>query len=62
MRELRAEKRRLQGFLRDYERAFEAREGRKVQFVRDISGVLDHYQRYKMLKGILQDTPGPPVA
>ena len=31
LREIKAEKRRLQVFLRDYERAFEAREGRKVR-------------------------------
>lgn len=31
LRELRAEKKRLQLFLRDYERAFEQREGRKVR-------------------------------
>lgn len=52
MRELRAEKRRLQATLRDFEREFEAREGRKVTYVRDIQPVIESYTRYKMLKSL----------
>lgn len=58
MRELRGEKKRLQLFLRDYEKAFEAREGRKVQYVRDIEPVLAQYQRYKVLKGAIKEVGG----
>ena len=52
---LRAEKRTLQVTLREFERTFEAREGRKVQTVSDIEGVLHVYQRYKTLKSQLSE-------
>lgn len=62
LRELRGEKRRLQVSLREYERSFEEREGRKVKFVKDISPVLAHYTRYKEIRRFLKDIPETPTA
>ena len=59
---IRAEKKSLQLFLRDYERAFVAREGRPVQFLQDIQPVVAQYQRYKALKGLLRELGGPAAA
>jgi hypothetical protein len=50
---IRAEKRSLQHFLRDYEKTFERQNGRKVKYVKDIAPVLDKYQQYKRLKAEL---------
>jgi len=53
LRDLRSEKRRLQAFLRGFEKSFEEREGRKVKYVKDISDVLSEYTRYKHVKTLL---------
>lgn len=58
IRELKAEKKRLQTFLRNFERAFEAREGRKVRYVRDIADVVAEYTRYKDVKAALRELTG----
>ena len=48
------EKKLLQRRLRRFESQFEAREGRKVKYHKDIATVRATYQRYKNLKRILQ--------
>ena len=48
------EKKLLQRRLRRFESQFEAREGRKVKYHKDITSVRATYQRYKNLKRILQ--------
>jgi len=55
VRSLRAEKRRLQALLRTFEADFEAREKRRVKFVRDIAPVLAEYSRYKDVKALLRE-------
>ena len=55
IKDLRAEKRQLQQYLRAYEREFEEREGRKVKYVKDISPVVNEYTRYKHIKAILRE-------
>ena len=52
---LKAEKKKLQAALRDYERDFLARNGRPVKYVKDITQVMASYQRYKVLKQQLRD-------
>jgi hypothetical protein len=52
---LRAEKKRLQTQLRAFEAAFEAREKRRVKFVKDIAPVLADYTRYKEVKSALAE-------
>lgn len=49
------EKKLLQRRLRRFESSFEAREGRKVKYHKDIASVRATYQRYKNLKRILQN-------
>lgn len=56
--ELRAEKKKLQHFLRDFERGFEKREGRKVRYLKDIAPVAGEYRRYKDLKAVLKEKDG----
>jgi hypothetical protein len=48
------EKKLLQRRLRRFESQFEATEGRKVKYHKDIASVRATYQRYKNLKRILQ--------
>ena len=57
---LRAEKKRLQTQLRAFEAAFEAREKRRVKFVKDIAPVLADYTRYKEVKAALAELAAPP--
>jgi len=52
---LKAEKKKLQAALREYEKDFEARNGRPVKYVKDISTVVASYQRYKQLKSQLKE-------
>jgi hypothetical protein len=49
-----AEKKELQAFLREFEKRFEAQNGRKVKYVRDIEAVKEKYARYKALKAQLK--------
>jgi len=48
------EKKSLQAQLRTFERDFEAKNGRKVKFVKDIEAVKDKYSRYKALKALVK--------
>lgn len=48
------EKKTLQASLRAFEKEFEAKNGRKVKYVKDIESVKDKYARYKALKGIVK--------
>ena len=50
---LRDEKKRLQAFLRAFEKDFAEKHGRAVKFVKDIEPVVDSYKRYKALKAAL---------
>ena len=52
---LKAEKKKLQAALREYERDFLQRNGRPVKFVKDIHTVMGSYQRYKQLKQQLRE-------
>jgi hypothetical protein len=52
---LKAEKKKLQATLREYERDFAARHGRGVKYVKDIAPVFDKYTRYKQLKAQLKE-------
>jgi len=52
---LKAEKKKLQVALREYEKDFLARNGRPVRYVKDISSVVQSYQRYKQLKQQLKE-------
>ena len=57
--ELQKEKRALKGKMRQFERDFEARKGRKVKYHRDIRGDMqDVYARYKRIKTELQSRSG----
>ena len=49
-----AEKKELQAFLREFEKRFEAQNGRKVKYVKDIDAVKEKYSRYKTLKALLK--------
>ena len=55
LRELKAEKKKLQVSLRTFEKEFEEREKRKVKFVKDIAPIAHDYARYKDIKSILRD-------
>jgi len=51
-----AEKRQLQAKLRDFERKFEQKHGRKIEAATDIEGLEKEYKRYKELKELLGST------
>ena len=55
---LKTEKKKLQVALREYEKDFLARNGRPVRYVKDISSVVQSYQRYKQLKQQLKELIG----
>jgi hypothetical protein len=52
---LKTEKKKLQVALREYEKDFLAKNGRPVRYVKDISSVVQSYQRYKQLKQQLKE-------
>lgn len=52
---LKVEKKKLQAYLRDYEKDFEAKNNRPVKYVKDIAPVVNKYQRYKALKAKLRE-------
>lgn len=55
---LKAEKKKLQSTLREYERDFASRNGRPVKYVKDIAPVMERYQRYKQLKAMMKEITG----